>query len=363
MRPNFQSRLARLGALLGDDGFDGLLVSDLANIRYLTGFDGSWARLVHGPLATLLVVDRRYRDRAGELPAGVELVCVSGMRHEDAVREAVGLAGAMRLGFEPGALSWWEHGAIAMRLSRRQRFLPAGGQVEALRMIKDAAERAAIAQAAHATDRAIAAALAAALPGARDLDVAAALAAALRREGDGGAPAFEPLVAGGEHTAHVHGRPDGRALARGDLLLVDAGATWGGMAADCARTVVVGAAPDRRQQVALAIVQEALDAAIDAVRPGRPVREVARAAERRLARDGFVLEHDLGHGVGLEVHEEPRIASDSDAVLAPGMVIALEPGIYVPGWGGVRLEDLVEVTRDGVRILSAAPRLAGGARF
>ncbi|MBM3269767.1 MAG: aminopeptidase P family protein [Candidatus Sericytochromatia bacterium] len=363
MRPDFGARRERLAALLEADGFDGLLVSELANIRYLTGFDGGWGRLVQGPLAHILVVDARYRDRAPDLPAGVELLVAEGVRTADAVREAVGLAGCTRLAFEPGALSWWEHGAISSRLQPGSRFSPAGGHVEALRAIKDEGERKLIAHAAAVTDRAIAAALACAVPGEREIDVAATLAAALRREGDGGAPAFEPLVAGGAGTARIHARPSRRRLESGDLLLVDAGATISGLAADCARTVVVGERPDRRQREGLDVVQAALEAAIRCAEPGRPVRDLVRAAERRLARHGFGLAHDLGHGVGLEVHEEPRVAADSDAVLAAGMVVAIEPGIYVPGWGGVRIEETVEVTPEGPLVLTAAPRFAGGARF
>ena len=357
MRPNYEARLERLRELVARDGFDGLLISDPANIRYLTGFSGTWSRVVLGPLAIVLVVDRRYLAYTADLPAGVEVVCVEGVRHADAMREATIMAGGVRLSFEPGALSWWEQGAIEMRLPVHATFLPAGGQVEELRLLKDETELALVAQAARATDIAIAEVLEFARPGLRELDLAADLAAALRRHGDGGAPAFEPLVSSGPETARIHGRPGARRLAVGDLLLVDAGATFGGMCADCCRTLVIGGRPDRRQAEALAVVGEALELARDAVRPGRPAREVALAAKRALTRHGFTLDHDVGHGVGLEVHEEPRIAPDSNTELAPGMVIALEPGLYVPGWGGVRLEDLIAVTPQGARVLTAAPRI------
>lgn len=364
MRPKFEARLERLRALVARDGFDGLLVSDPANIRYLTGFCGSWSRLVVGPLGTVLVVDRRYMSWSGDLPAGVEKLCVEGVHHEDAVREAVRLVGAVRLGFEPGALSWWEHAALEVRLAGRTALLPAGGQVEELRLIKDDLELACIAEAARITDLAISRILDLARPGSRELDLAAELSSALRRHGDGGAPAFEPLLASGPGTARIHGRPGVRRLQAGDLFVVDAGATYGGMCADCCRTVVVGGKPDPRQADALAAVAEALDKALDAVRPGRAVREAAFAACRALARHGFDLVHDLGHGVGLEIHEEPRIAIDVDpeTVFQPGMVVALEPGVYFPGWGGVRIEELVAVTTTGFRVLTMAPRVvASGA--
>lgn len=358
MRPSFEGRLERLKAMVARDGFDGLLVSDLANIRYLTGFAGTWSRLVLGPLATVLVVDRRYLAETADLPRGVEVVCVEGVRHADAVREAARMSGGVQLGFEPGVLSWWEHAAIEMRLPGRISLRPAGGQVEELRLIKDEGEIALMAEAARSTDRAIAEVLEQARPGVRELDLAATLAAALRRHGDGAAPAFEPLVTSGLHTARIHGRPGTRRLEEGDFLMVDAGATFGGMCADCCRTVVVGRRPDHRQAAALAVVGEALDRALEAVRPGRPVREVAQAAAAVLSRGGHALPHDMGHGVGLEIHEEPRVAPDSDAILEPGMVVALEPGVYLPGWGGVRIEDLVLVTRSGARVLSAVPRMA-----
>ncbi len=196
--------------------------------------------------------------------------------------------------------------------------------------------------------------LAVAEPGVAERELAAILAADLRRHSDG-PPAFEPLVSSGPRTAILHARPSARRMEAGDLLLVDAGATASGLAADMCRTIVVGDPQDGLQARAFAAVREALDAAIAAARPGDPASQVEDAARRVLESHGYPLRHDVGHGVGLDVHESPRLAQDSTEVLAPGMVLAIEPGLYVAGWGGVRLEELVLVTAQGACRLTHLP--------
>ncbi len=362
VRSRFLARLARLRERFDDGGQDGLLVSDPANVRYLTGFSGSFCRLVIGPVGVFLVTDRRYAESAPEEPPVYDLVVASGARYLEAEREAILLSGARRMGFEPGAISWWEVRALEACIPRRARLVAAGGQVEELRRIKDDLEIEAIRFAVAATERALAHVLDEAEPGMEERELAAILAADLRRHGEG-PPAFEPLLATGPRTAIVHARPTSRRIEAGDLLLVDAGATVSGMAADMCRTIVVGADADLLQGRAFDIVREALDAAIAAIRPGDPARQVEDAARRVLEGYGYPLRHDTGHGVGLDVHESPRLARDSTDVLAPGMVLAIEPGLYVAGWGGVRLEELVLVTAEAscrLTRLKVSPTLTTG---
>ncbi|MBU6429821.1 MAG: Xaa-Pro peptidase family protein [Cyanobacteria bacterium REEB65] len=353
IRNQFLRRLERLRESFEPAGQDGLLVSDLANIRYLTGFAGTFGRLVVNAHDCFLISDRRYLDVAAgftEEPV-FDLVCAKGTAFVERVADTIVHCGMKRLGFEPGALSWWEAIALESALGRRCTLVASGGQVEDLRRIKDALELEAIREAAQATERAIDEVLAGAKPATSENELAARLAAALRRHGEGPA-AFEPLIASGERTAIIHARPTQRTLERGDLLLIDAGATVRGMAADLCRTVVIGQAPSSLQKHALGAVRACLDAAIACVGPGVRAAEIERVARAMLGNRGYLLVHDIGHGIGLEVHESPRLAEDSTDILEPGMVLAIEPGLYVAGWGGVRLEELVLVTTEGAERLT-----------
>lgn len=346
VRSCYLARLERLQASLLEAGQDGLLVADPANIRYLTGFSGTFGRLVVGPTGRFLVTDRRYAVPDSPEPPVYDVVVAHGSRVVEAQLEAVRLCGARKLGFEPGAMAWWDVRALEASWPRRVELIAAGGQVEALRRIKDDRELSATRRAARATEEAVEAVLRAARPGVEERDLAALLASELRRRGDG-PPAFEPLLASGPRTARIHGRPSNRRLEDGDLLVVDAGATVEGMAADMCRTIVVGGKPDALQQRAFEAVRAALEAAIAAARPGVTGRKIDAAARKTLLAHGYPLLHDVGHGVGLEVHESPRLAEDSDEILEAGMILAIEPGLYVAGWGGVRLEELVRVTARG----------------
>ncbi len=344
----------RLGALreaLQSAGLDALLVTQSENVRYLSGFAGSLGRLLVSREACFLIVDGRYREAAAE--SACQVVHVMGSGYEEATAEAIRLSGARRVGFESGALSYWSHGRLEVLLDGAARLVPAGGETEGLRPIKDAYELEVLRQAGRITALAMAETLESVRPGMTEREVAAVFEGLMRRKG-GGMLSFPTLVGSGERSALAHPEPTDRVISEGELLLLDGGTTVDGYHADMTRTMVVGA-PDARQAQVLGAVREALEAAIALIRPGVPVSKVVKAAQGVMDRHGLGKANSfgLGHGGGLALHEEPWLVAGEVGVLQEGMVIAVEPGAYLPGWGGVRLEELLRVTAEGCERLTA----------
>jgi Xaa-Pro aminopeptidase len=344
--PEPQKRLCALQDQLQGAGLDALLLTQPENVRYMSGFTGSLGRLLVCRQACYLIVDVRYRDQAMRESA-CQLVHVLGSGYEEATAEAVTLAGARRVGFESGSLSYWSHGRLEVLLEGRARLVPSGGETEALRVIKDAAEQAALRRAGRITAEAMVATLETLTPGMTEREVAADFEHRMRLAG-GGPLSFPTLVGSGERSALAHPEPTDRILAAGELLLLDGGTTVDGYHADMTRTVVLGA-PDARQHAVMAAVREALEAAIALMTPGIPIARVVKAAQAVMERHGLggANPFGLGHGVGLALHEEPWLVSGEVGVLQEGMVIAVEPGAYLSGWGGIRLEELIRVGSDG----------------
>jgi Xaa-Pro aminopeptidase len=233
---------------------------------------------------------------------------------------------------------------------------PTAGVVEGLRERKDAAEVGRIREAIGRAEAALEATLPRLRVGMTELEIAGALEAALRQQGSDGFP-FPTIVASGSHTALPHARPTARALRAGDLLLLDFGARIDGYCADITRTFVAGT-PDARQLEVHAVVRGANEHAARGMRPGMTGRDADRVARGYIEDHGFGewFGHSLGHGIGLEVHEAPRLARTADAVLVEGAVVTVEPGIYLPEWGGVRIEDDVHLGPDGGQVLTRFPR-------
>jgi Xaa-Pro aminopeptidase len=234
-------------------------------------------------------------------------------------------------------------------------WVPSRNLVASGREVKDPAEIASIRRACAITSAAVTAAMAMLAPGVEEREVAAEIERNFKRLGADGL-AFPTLVASGDRTAQPHPQPGDRRLQAGEWLLIDAGCTSGGYCADMTRTMVLGR-PDKRQHEVWDAVRAALEAGLAAVRPGARARDVDAACRRVLAGKGLAgyFGHDTGHGVGLTLHEGPRLSADSEDVLEPGMLVTVEPGVYMPGWGGVRLEELALVTADGREVLTTAP--------
>jgi len=335
---------------------DGLLITSLPNIRYLTGFSGSNALLFVSARVVLLITDFRY-----QVQAAAEAGDVADLRIEQSSLWA-GLwsflttsPGQQALGFESSHLS---HRDFQRLLEQGDRFhwRPTTEIVEALRARKDDGEVALIADAARVAMEALGETLQTVGVGMSELEICGELERALRRAGSEAHP-FAPIVATGPRAALPHARASARPIAPGEFLLLDFGATIGGYCSDVTRTVVVGRA-DERQRATYDAVREANEAARRGIRAGMRGREGDALARAVLEARGLgeLFGHGLGHGIGLQVHEAPRLSKLAEEVLPAGSVVTIEPGVYVPDWGGIRIEDDVHLSADGAELLTHFPR-------
>ncbi len=344
-----------LRGLLARHAADALLVTRIENLRYLSGFTGSSAALLVSEAEAILVTDSRYAEQAAAEAPGVRVEIVSGLPAVAALRLA---PPPCRLAFEAEAVSYatWEAlqreagGRPGMELVGRREL------VETLRARKDDDELARLRRAAAIAGEAFEATLPLVKPGAVERDLALEIEWRMRRAG-AEAVAFELIVASGPRSALPHGRADGRRLAAGEFVVFDIGARYEGYHSDMTRTVHTGR-PDGEERLLYETVLEAQRRALDALRPGAAARAVDAAARSVIeaAGHGRRFGHGTGHGVGLLVHEAPRVAPQSSEVLEAGMVVTVEPGIYFPGRRGVRIEDMALVAPGGAVALTSSPK-------
>jgi Xaa-Pro aminopeptidase len=344
------SRADRLAALVAERELDGFLVTDLVNVAYLTGFGGTNGVCICGAEQRVFLTDFRYTERAEAEVEGWDVVTVT----DDWLG---GIASRLsgKVGFE-------DHHMAVRTLKRLEEKLPEGvrlegaaGTVEKLRRVKDEAELAAIAAAAELADEIWRWSLERGLAGRSELDVARAAEARMREQG--GEPSFPTIVAAGPNGALPHAEPGERVVGRGELVVFDMGAKLDGYCSDGTRTFATGE-PGEAARAVYETVLEAQEASLDAVAATVKAGDVDGVARELIAAAGHGerFGHGLGHGVGLEVHEEPRVSQRSEDVLEAGEVVTIEPGIYLPGELGVRIEDLVVVTAEGYRNLSGLPK-------
>ena len=355
-------RAARLRSRLTEVPCDALLVTNLTNVRYLTGFTGSAALLLvpaDEAAEPVFVTDGRYRDQAaGELAgAGVVARTVIG-QEEDARREALAgaAAGLGRLGLEADNVTWAQKRRYGTDWFPDAQLVPTSGVVESLRLVKDAGEVARIEAACEMADAALASVRHRLGEGPTEAEVALELEWQMRRLG-AEAPSFETIVASGPNGAMPHHRAADRRIAEGDLVVLDFGALVDGYHSDMTRTVMVGDPSDTQARM-YEVVRESQAAGVAAVRAGAEASAVDDAC-RSVIRDAGWAEaflHATGHGVGLDIHEPPRVARTADAMLTDGQVVTVEPGVYLAEHGGVRIEDTVVVTSEGCRTLTLAPK-------
>jgi Xaa-Pro aminopeptidase len=353
-------RPGRLRARLADAGLPALLVTRLPNVRYLTGFSGSAATLLVTADGLLLVTDGRYETQAHEqlAAAGVDARIEIGLTQADQHRllaAALGHAARSTLGLEAHGVTWAEQRTLAGVFADVE-LVPTDSEVETLRRVKDPGEVARIRAACAIADAAFGEVLPSLVAHPTEREFAVELEHTMRRRG-AAAMSFDPIVASGPNGAKPHARPSDRPIGTGELVVVDFGCIVDGYCSDMTRTVSVGdPGPDGRRLWDLVAASQ--QAGRDRVRAGVACADVDRAS-REVIEDaglGDQFVHGTGHGVGLEIHEAPRVARTAPGTLAVGTVVTVEPGVYLPGVGGVRIEDTVVVTEDGADALTEFPK-------
>jgi Xaa-Pro aminopeptidase len=336
---------------LGALGLDALVVTNLVNVRYLTGYTGTNGVAVVGPGKRLFFTDFRYMTQAAEQVPDFEVT--RGQR--DLLGEvAEALEG--RVGFEDESVSVRKHERLRSLVGGRAELVPAGDVVEGLRAVKEPGEVDLIRAAARLADEALSAVVERGLVGRSEHEVAVDLEHTMRLLG-AEAPSFPSIVAHGAHAALPHAQPRREPIGSGALVTIDWGAQVDGYCSDCTRTYATGEVSEDAA-AGYELVRAVQQMSVEAVRAGADGKEVDALgrAEIDAAGHGEHYGHGLGHGVGLEVHEGPNLSPRSKDTLAAGNVVTVEPGIYVPGKFGVRIEDLVVVTGDGCDVLSSLPK-------
>jgi Xaa-Pro aminopeptidase len=355
MNTPFQVRRRALASMLREARLDCLLVTNPANWYYLTGFTGDSGALLVSQNGAALFTDGRFKVQGREETSGVRLVLQKNSLFES-IGQFLKATPARRAGFDPGQLTVAQLGSLGKLTGSRLRWAPWPGRVEALRMRKDASELLQMRKAALLAGDVAEAAIRLLKPGIREFDVAAEIEYQMRKKGASG-PAFETIVAFGARAALPHARPTAKRLRKNELVVLDLGVILGHYCSDITRTVFLGQA-SRRVRSCYRAVLEAHTAAIAAVRNGARCGDVDAAARQVLTAyrlDRFFV-HSTGHGLGLEVHEDPRVARGQKRRLEPGNVITIEPGVYVEGIGGIRIEDDVAVHADRTEVLTRIPR-------
>jgi len=351
----YKRRLDSVREHLAGAGAELFWSSAAANRRWLSGFTGSSGAVVIGREKAWLLVDFRYTEQAGaEAPPEVEVVEVEEI-HKGIAALCANLA--VRKGCFDSRHTTYKNYQKLGELAPQVEWLGVENWVETGRGRKDQAELAALSRAVELADVAFTHIIDMIKPGIPERELALELEYYMRRAGAEGT-AFPVIVASGPRGALPHGRPSERRLAAGDLVTMDFGAIYAGYCSDITRTVAVGHC-DARQRELYNLVLTAQLAGIEAVTPGKTGREVDAAAREIIQAAGYGANfgHGLGHGIGLEVHEEfPRLSRTSEVMLQPGMVCSVEPGVYLPGWGGIRIEDLVLVEEKGCRVLTKSSK-------
>ncbi len=348
-------RLEKLRSEMAAQGLDGLLITDPLNRRYLTGFTGSAGLVLVTAGRAMLAVDFRYYEQAAREAPAWEQVRVE-RRYYETLSEMVADAGIKRLGFEADHVTVAQLEELNERLAEVE-LCPTKKLVLSMRAIKDEGEVAAIRAAVACADEAFAHLLRVIHPGMREVDVAWELESYMRQHG-ATATSFPLIVGSGPNGAMPHATTSERVIGTGEPIVIDFGAVVDGYCSDITRTICLGHADGRYLEV-WNLVLEAQLRAEEQLRPGMTNKEADALAREALKEAGYEKEfgHGLGHGVGLAIHESPGVSPNAEElVLEPGMVFTVEPGVYLPGWGGVRIEDIVVMREDGVEVLTRAPK-------
>jgi Xaa-Pro aminopeptidase len=354
MKRAFAQRRHALQAEFARSKLDHLLVTKPVNLYYLVGFTGDAGALVVSREGSSLIADGRFLAQAREETTGIRIVLQKGSQLSS-VGALLEAAGSRRAGFDPDQLTVAQLQALRKASGSRLRWIAAPGLVEKLRMRKEDVELARMRRAGVVAGQVLEGILPLLKPGIREIEIRGEIEYQMRRRGSG--PSFETIVAFGKRTALPHARPTAKRLRKNELVVLDLGVILGHYCSDITRTVYVGRAP-KRVRLWYEAVLAAQTAAIAAVKSGAVCGDVDAAARQVLA--GYHLDHlfvhSTGHGLGLEVHEDPRVARGQKGRLEPGNVITIEPGVYSAGLGGIRIEDDLAVHAGRTEVLTRAPR-------
>jgi len=350
--------MERLRAAFGKLHADAIVVTHPANILYLTGFTGSAALLLVAQDRAVLFTDSRHTLQAREEVCGARVnIAKHGLYRAlgQAIRQ-IRRRGRVSLAYSPAQMTIAQKQLIDAETRGKARWVGAENVVERMRAVKDADELSRMRDAAELTSRVFVETLGFVRPGIRETELSAEIEFRMKRAGASG-PSFETIVASGPRSAWPHARPTCKRLEKNELVVLDQGAILRAYCSDMTRTVFLGRSPKRVRQMYRAVL-EAQQAAKDVIRPGVESETVDRAARKLLESRGFAryFTHSTGHGLGLEVHEVPRLGRGDRTPLEEGMVVTVEPGVYLDGLGGIRIEDDVVVTSSGAQDLTTASR-------
>jgi Xaa-Pro aminopeptidase len=348
-----KDRRTRLASFFNSHSLDCILIEHLPNLRYLSGFSGSEAILLLTPDEGWFISDSRYTLQAQQEVDGFHLV--EQAKFQEAISSVCAANRWKRIGFEAAHTTVSVYEAMKAHLQPSE-LVPVGAELDTIRNRKDQAELVLLEKACRLASTSLETVLGQIRDGVVESDLAIALEFEMRRRGADGR-GFDFIVASGERGAMPHGRASSKKICVGELVTIDFGLVLDGYHSDETVTVSVGP-PDDRQTEIYNIVKSAHDFAIEAIKPGISCKAVDAVAREYISSKGFgdYFGHGLGHGVGLEIHEKPVLSPRSDAVLEQGMVVTVEPGIYIPGWGGVRIEDTVAVTADCCHLLTSVSK-------
>lgn len=346
----------KISNLLAQAGTEALIITDPFNMRYLSGFSGGEGALFLSEGQRVLITDSRYTEAAGKESSFTVVEENRSHNRMEIFRECVKEACAASVAYEDQSLRCCEFDRMRAALPETLEWKPLGDLADRTRRIKTEEEIACIAKAEAIGDAAFLEILKILQPGMTELEAAAELEYQMRKAGAEGF-SFDTIMASGKNSSMPHAVPSGKKLQEGDFITMDFGCTYRGYCSDMTRTVVLGEASPKQREI-YNVVLKAQEAALSVIRPGMTGAEVDKVARDVIAQAGYgdCFGHGLGHSVGLFIHEEPRLSPSGLDVLEPGMTETVEPGIYVPDFGGVRIEDLVVITEDGCRNLTSSPK-------
>jgi len=332
---------------------EGILFSSLENVRYLCGFTGSDGAFALTQKDAFFLTDSRYWTQADEEVRGSQII-----HYKKKIDGIVSLLSDLKLknmGFESASLPFSLHQSLLNKLAKETDLIPLEEEIKNLRAVKDAQEMVLIRRAIEIASNAFLHIIEKLKEGAFERESALEMEFFMKRNG-AQALGFDIIVASGKRSALPHGRASGKKIERGDFVLIDFGSSFRGYHSDQTRTLVCGK-PSPEQEKVYQVVKEAHDKAIELIRPGIPIHEVDEAARNYIREFGYgeYFGHGLGHGIGLAVHEDPAVNTENKGLVQEGMVFTVEPGIYIPDWGGVRIEDMVWVTPQGAEVLTYLP--------